>query len=102
MSSVAIVRRVLQMRNTKKVSEMKHFIRRAKERFGLELRTHDVNDIISKIRSGTAMFIEKQSLRCSLFCVIINDVEMFIVYDKHRKMIVTCMTREMIEENSLQ
>lgn len=86
------------MRSSKKMSQMKHCLRRIKERFNLELCLNDVNHIIAKIQSGDATFIEKQSLRCSLFRVHFNDIELFVVYDKSRKMIATCLTRDMVFE----
>ncbi len=76
---------------SKLLAQRAHAKRRAAERFGLNLTKEAQREIVSRIQNGKAKFLEKQSLRISLWLVDWNGTEMRVVYDKNRKSIVTCL-----------
>lgn len=74
---------------------------RAFQRFGIKLDRNTHTQILSKIQTGQAVFISKQSNRVSLFWVDYNGMKLKIVYDKERKLIVTVMgSQEWSEEDT--
>jgi len=85
------------MREPKAKTQLRHAIRRARERFGLYLNEDKMRGIAKKIRHGEAEFFDKQSLRVSRFKVCVDGVEMVAVYDKRRGTVVTVLTVEMAE-----
>ena len=80
------------MRRTKKkrrIENIKHHAStRAQERFG-GLYKDDFEKIIAIIQSKQATFVKKTSNRVSVFSLTYNGLEMTVVYDKKRKLIVT-------------
>ena len=85
------------MREPKSKTQLKHAIRRVRERFGLRLNEDQMRGIAKKIGRGEAEFFDKQSLRVSRFKVSVDGVEMVAVYDKKRGTVVTVLTMEMAE-----
>lgn len=80
--------------NQKAKSQRAHARRRSAQRFGVLLTNEAEREIVEKIRSGRATFIEKQSHRVSLFGVIYAGKETVVVYDKSRGTVVTLMPRK--------
>lgn len=76
-------------RSSKAQTQRRHAIRRAHERHGLQLTRQDLNDIVRQIQSDKATFVERQSLRVSLFDVVVHERSVRVVYDRQRKTIVS-------------
>jgi hypothetical protein len=53
------------------------------------------------IQKGKAKFIENQSNRIAIFEVLIDGIVLYPVYDRVRKLIVTFLTKEMINDRKL-
>lgn len=86
------MRRKSQKRN--KYADMKkHTKKRFYKRFGIQLTNEMIREAISKISSGKADFLEKQSNTRSLFLVDISGKSVIFVYNKERKMFHTCFPR---------
>lgn len=69
-------------------SEKKHCIRRLRERFGRE----DYDEILKAIQQGEAEFIYRQSNTRAIFKI----GELYAVYNRLRKTVITVMTEEMM------
>ncbi len=74
---------------TKANSLLRHSKRRASERYGLNIGRAGLRVIVDSIRSGNAMFIRRESNRISEWKVEYQGVEMRVIYDKRRSMVVT-------------
>lgn len=83
----------------KEEAQRKHAKSRSTQRFGVAFTREAEKEILEKIKTGRATFIEKQSNRVSLFGVIYCGKETVVVYDRHRGTIVTLMSRDMFEGN---
>lgn len=79
------------MRRSKSKDQQKHFKRRALERFGLHVDKNQYAEIIRMIQAGEGKFVEKQSKRVTVWELEIDDETMRVVYDKHRKTVVTAL-----------
>lgn len=75
----------------KRQGEKKHARKRFKERYGISAGTKFINQIICQIRSNRATLIKRQSLRVALYWVEISGTRYKVVYDRHRKMVVTAL-----------
>lgn len=78
-------------RFSKKQNQKFHAELRSVQRFGFMI---DVEKAIKDIQSQKARFVERQSLRCTLWVIEQNGKEMTVVYDRMRKMIVTVLPEE--------
>ena len=76
---------------TKTKSLRAHLKRRFLERFGVEINRIDEIQMLNQIQNKEAEFIEKQSIRVSVFDVKLNEVKYRVVYDKNRKHLVTVL-----------
>lgn len=80
----------MKRRGDKTQTQMKHAIRRARERFDVALYPHDLLGMVAKIQSGEFGFLRRQSHRISLWEVELpGEIMAQGVYDNQRKMIVT-------------
>jgi AraC-like DNA-binding protein len=75
----------------KKKCQMKHAKRRFQERFGMTLTQNIHEQMISDIRHGRAVFVQKQSNRVSVFDLTVEDTPVRVVYDKQRRSIATVL-----------
>lgn len=69
--------------------QLKHAVRRAKERYGLYLTKHDYLNLVSQVRQGKATCVGRDSLRVTVWVVAHIGVEMLAVYDSVRGRIAT-------------
>lgn len=74
-------------------SERVHAKKRAEERFGVTLNRHDIRDIVYQIQNHSAIFVEKQSQRVSVFVVNLKGIQAFAVYDRVRQTIITFLDK---------
>ncbi len=84
------------MPNYKAIAERRHASRRARERYDLRYNRHDRHDIVQQIQTGRAKFVERQSGRVSVFDITHQGVSARVVYDKHRKEIVTFLPESVL------
>lgn len=77
--------------NAKKTAQRRHAKRRAAQRFGVNVGTETLRAAVTAIQSGQAKHIETQSNRISVHELEIHGILMRVVYDKHRKEIVTVL-----------
>ncbi len=79
----------------------KHASRRARERYGFALGAETRRAIIKQIRSGCSTIVVKQSLRVSVHDVVLEDgCAMRVVYDRHRKEVVTVLGADWVPYGS--
>jgi len=76
---------------SKSKRQLKHFKRRARERFGMLLTQNDVTNIVRMIGLNQARMVEKQSNRTSVYSVWYQERHFRVVYDKIRKTLVTVL-----------
>lgn len=76
---------------SKKKAQHLHAKRRFIERYGLEVNRKDLRFMINQIQNGKAKLIERQSHRVSKWRVKFADRNVYVVYDKMRKSIVTAL-----------
>jgi hypothetical protein len=74
-----------------------HVRRRALERFGWELTTHEMEEIVSAIKRGNAQLVDRQSLNVTRYLVKVRDRWVGTAYDKQRKMIRTIFPKEFFD-----
>lgn len=72
-------------------SLVKHFKTRIDERFDIELTQQDLEFITSMIRKGETIQSRKQTNRITTHIIRYKDRRMKVVYDKSRKLPVTCL-----------
>jgi hypothetical protein len=75
----------------KQYSQTIHARKRFAERFNIDLNKELRKELVNSIRYGDAVFIRKQTNRIDVYSFIIEDKEVYTVYDKHRKTIVTAL-----------
>lgn len=68
-----------------------HSKNRARVRYGLTLNNDDLRAIVQKIRSGSGTFVKKQTNRVSEWIVSHNGISLRVLYDKMRRMTITCL-----------
>lgn len=86
-------------RMPKALSQKKHACRRMQERFGITLSSSDYNKLVGMIRhngfdGNKAIFKERQSNRVSCWQLDYGGQNLSVVYDRHRKRIVTVLPPE--------
>lgn len=79
---------------SKKTCQRIHAKRRALERHGLQLNRFDLFEMVKLIQGQKAEFVERQSLRVTVWRVPWGDRKLKVVYDKVRKNIVTVLPVE--------
>ncbi len=82
------------MGRNKKKDIQRHAYNRCWDRFGFCLGKQEQEELVSLIQSHQADFVEKQSLRITLWDVKYRDKSMRLVYDKKRKKIVTVLYQD--------
>lgn len=82
------------MSPSKAKAQRKHAKRRARERYGLDLTSHDFQMIINAIRKRKSIPIKRQSCRISHHMVLYKRRWLRVVYDKNRRQIVTFLPNE--------
>ena len=76
---------------TKNKCQNMHFKQRVRERYGLEINSHDRFDMLRQVQSGRATFVDKQSLSRTIFIVNVKNTDIKVVYDKTRKTFRTAL-----------
>lgn len=74
---------------SKKECENIHAKSRIRERFGINMGKKLHQTFINSIQNGKAKFIRRQSNRVTVWQVEYNEDVLTLVYDKHRKQIIT-------------
>lgn len=94
--NLPMARRRKRHKEDKAKTQKRHCKTRLLQRFG-EVLTEDVyQDFIYQIQTGRAEFIERQSVRVSKFWVDLKGQRIPVVYDRHRKTIVTVLQPEWV------
>jgi len=71
---------------SKKKCQAMHAMKRARERFGINL---NMESLVKEIQSQKLTFIERQSLRITLWRRIADDLDIVLVYDNRTKQVAT-------------
>ena len=74
---------------SKKKCQIKHAIKRAKERYNIYLRYEDIPEIVKLIQSEQSTLILKKSIRVSIHEVIYMNKKFVVVFDSLRENIAT-------------
>lgn len=85
---------------TKASCQRAHAKRRALQRYSLILNRQDLDDIVSKIKSRDAEFVERQSNRVTIWRLSFKETLIRVVYDSLRHTIVTFLPLEPKSSNS--
>lgn len=85
-------------RRSKALNQVRHARLRALQRYNVELMDSDIRTIVAMIQDGRARPIERQSRRLTMFCVRYRSVQMYPIFDRTRKTIVTFLTTQMVED----
>lgn len=70
---------------------------RYEERFGQELTHEEYADAVAQIQNNKGWFLEKQSNRVTVWCVMVNGEDAVAIYDKKTYQVRTFYTLEMWE-----
>lgn len=81
------------MSEKKKTTQRKHFQKRMLERFGITISKDRCQQIIQGIQSCKYQLLEVQSLRVKKYLVDIDGINVEVIYDKQRKMLVTALPK---------
>lgn len=73
----------------KKKAQSIHAKRRANQRYDLTLSSKDLKEVVKRIQAGNATFIRRDSLRVTVWKILIHDTIVKVAYDRIRKQIVT-------------
>lgn len=66
-----------------------HALKRARERYGLQLTHKDLRNIVRKIQAGKSTCIQKRSLRETTHALSYQGTPIVVGYDKVRQTICT-------------
>lgn len=91
----------MKVKETKKDTVRRHLRMRAKERFDIDLTREMEDNIIDGIYSGEYQVVERQSIRVSLYDVVIDDNEVRVAYDHKRRQLITVLFRNQSEYDEL-
>jgi hypothetical protein len=82
------------MKMKKTTSLLIHAKKRVLERYGIILYKDDLNHLVRMIQDGRGKFLEKESVRKTLWELKYKGTKFRVVYDKDRKAIITFLPRE--------
>ena len=74
---------------SKRKAQRRHAKRRARERLGIRLHDDLLIKMVRRIQAGEMEFHSRQSNRVSRYMDRIDGEHVLVVYDRHRKTIVT-------------
>jgi len=80
----------------------RHAIRRAKERYGLELGLHDLERISALIRDGCAMLVDSQSHTRKFYVVRHQGEYLPVVYGAKIRTLHTFLPQEVLTDKVLE
>lgn len=92
-----MARKRKQKREDKAKTQKRHAKTRMLQRYGIGLTEELYADLVNQIVTGRASFIERQSVRVSKFWVRCGTQMIPVVYDRHRKTIVTVLEQEWVQ-----
>lgn len=98
--NLPMARRRKRHKEDKAKTQKRHCKTRLLQRFGEVLTQEVYEDFILQIQTGRAIFIERQSVRVSKFWVDLKGQQIPVVYDRHRKTIVTVLQPEWVQGSS--
>lgn len=80
--------------SSKHVAQRIHAKRRAQQRYGLTLNRQQMRELVAQIQNGKGIFLERQSLRVTLWRVEFEGRKCKVVYDSRRGVIVSFLPFE--------
>lgn len=86
---------------SKKASQRRHFVRKARERYGLVLRIkRNVKAIEKMIMKGGAsvLFVKNETNRVAHFIIRYNNITFPALFDRRRKCMITALPNAYTEE----
>ncbi len=90
-----------KIKHFKRHANLMHTKRRMLERFGLEINGEEVDELCRQITHNEATHVRKLSLSRTLWRVMFKEVEVYVVYDKNQKNIVTVKRPDQIYDTIL-
>lgn len=82
------------MAKDKKTGQYKHAKMRALQRYDLDLRNHDIDQIVRAIIDGKIISAKAQTNRVTIIDMMWTDVRIRVAYDKQRKSIASFLPLE--------
>jgi len=82
---------------TKKEAQRRHAQRRAKERYGLEFSGKIRRAFLKTIRDGEAELVLYQSNRVSIYKIVYEGRDFYVIYDYKRFEIISFLTSGQID-----
>lgn len=80
-------------KRSKKTAQRRHFDRRLLQRSNIEDIEGFKLEALKQIQGGYSKFVERQSNRVGVHCVLYKEEEIFVVYDSNTKNLVTVLER---------
>ena len=80
--------------NAKRANQIRHAIKRAHERYGLNLEPKDLAELVRRIRQNEAVLVRRTSVRAAVYDAEISCHTVRVVYDRNRRSIVTFLERD--------
>ena len=77
---------------------VKHGLRRAWERYDLDLNKQQLFDLAAPIRRGKLKYIKRESNTRKLYKIPYEGQELYAIYSNKRRTIVTLLTPEQARE----
>ena len=71
--------------------QKRHFCRRMKERFGVSVSSNVYQQFVKIIQKQQATFVERQSLRVTVWDINYENETIRVVYDSKRQKVVTAL-----------
>jgi hypothetical protein len=79
---------------TKREGQILHAQKRARQRFGLYFSEHQLDQLAQDIQTQKLKFLERQSLRITVWLACIEEMEIVLVYDSKRQVVTTLIPYE--------
>ena len=86
------------MARRKAAGQRRHAKRRAAERHGIVLNKFDIKQAVLQIQNGSALFLERQSLRVTKWSVALGGKRVSVVYDRKSHTLATVLPENSREE----
>lgn len=77
-----------------------HAIKRARQRYKVELTLDDLKQIANKIRKGKSTFVESSTLRVTKHLVTHKGIVMVVAYDKYRNAVCSLLPKSSLTKRA--
>jgi hypothetical protein len=91
-----MMRRITKSKKTRKAASVLHSKKRMQQRYGINLTEEDITALGNMVLKGKTEFVMKKSNTRTIHKAIVNNIEVYFVYNKSCRRIATFLTEEQV------